>query len=79
VPEHGCRCPLICAAVAPAAGMRRQTFVQGLALARVSTVVGELSKCLVVHRTAPLRVSTTFLIFCPVSTYRVASSTSSNG
>ena len=79
MPEHGSRCPLIRAAVAPAAGMFRQTFALGFALTRAPTVVGQLSKCLVVHRTTPFKVSTTFPVFCPVSTYRVASSTSSNG
>jgi hypothetical protein len=32
------------------------------------TVVSELSKFVADHRTAPLRVSTTFPVFCPVST-----------
>ncbi len=78
-PEPGCRCPLTRAAVAPAPSLHRETFALRFALTRVPTVVGELSKCLVVHRTTPLRVRTTFPVFCPVSTYLVAATTSSRG
>ncbi len=43
------------------------------------TLIGQLAKCLVVHRATPFSVSTTFPVFCPVSTYLVASTTSSSG
>ena len=78
-PERGCGRPPTLKAEVTAAGMFRQTFVLGLAFTFATTIVGQLSKRLVVHRTTPFRVSTTFPVFCPVSTYLVASTTSSSG
>jgi hypothetical protein len=70
------------AAITPEAAvaeLRRETLVPGLDHSLVETLVGQLSKRVVVHRATPFSVSTTFPVFCPVSTYLVASTTSSSG
>jgi len=77
--ESGCGCALTDAIEAPAAGLRSQAFHLGFALALLPMLMSQVSKCLEVHRTTPFKVSTTFPVFCPVSTYRVASTTSSSG
>ena len=64
---------------AAVAELRRESLVPGLDHALVETLVGQLSKGVVVHRATPFSVSTTFPVFCPVSTYLVASTTSSSG
>ena len=64
---------------AAVAELRRESLVLGLDHALVETLVGQLSKSVVVHRVTPFSVSTTFPVFCPVSTYLVASTTSSSG
>ena len=61
------------------AELRREPLVPGLDEALVETLVGQLSKGVVVHRATPFSVSTTFPVFCPVSTYLVASTMSSRG
>ena len=58
---------------------RRESLVSGLDHSLVETFVGQLSKGVVVHRVTPFSVSTTFPVFWPVSTYLVASTTSSSG
>ena len=57
---------------------RHQSLVPCLDDALVETLVGQMSKAVVVHRATPFSVSTTFPVFCPVSTYLVASTTSSS-
>ena len=61
------------------AELRRESLVLGLDQALVETLVGQLSEGVAVHRATPFSVSTTFPVFCPVSTYLVASTTSSSG
>ena len=61
------------------AELRGESLVPGLDHALMETLVGQLSKGVVVHRVTPFSVSTTFPVFCPVSTYLVASTTSSRG
>ena len=64
---------------ASVAELRRESLVPGVDPALVGTLVGQLSEGVVVHRATPFSVSTTFPVFCPVSTYLVASTTSSSG
>ena len=64
---------------AAAATLRREALVLGFGHALEKTLVGQLSNGVVVHRVTPFSVSTTFPVFCPVSTYLVASTMSSRG
>ncbi len=64
---------------AAVADLRRKSLVLGLDHAVMEALVSQLSNGVVVHRATPFSVSTTFPVFCPVSTYLVASTTSSSG
>ena len=75
------RCPIGAPVDTPkvaAAELRRESLVLGFDQALVEPFAGQLSKGVVVHRETPFSVSTTFPVFCPVSTYLVASTTSSS-
>ena len=67
------------ASVTAVGELRRESLVPGLDHALMETLVGQLSKGVLVHRATPFSVSTTFPVFCPVSTYLVASTMSSSG
>lgn len=79
VTEHRCIGAPADTSRASVTELQSESLVLGLDHALMEPLVGQVSKGVVVHRATPFSVSTTFPVFWPVSTYLVASTTSSSG